>query len=80
MSRRGRPSVLNGVRLLLERLVAECSGDRQTDCRDDCEEPYAGRCSKTGGPEHKQDTRVANFRLVEERIAFDDHECDNRNP
>jgi hypothetical protein len=66
--------------LLLGRLIAECGGDRQPDCSDDCEEPDANRSGKTSGADHKQGARVAYFRLVQERVAFDNNKCDNRGP
>jgi hypothetical protein len=52
------------VRLLVGRLIAERGGDRQSDCHHDYEEPDASRSGKAGGPEHKLDARVTNFRLV----------------
>jgi hypothetical protein len=50
------------TRLLL--LIAERSGDRQSNRHDYCKEPYASRGGKTSGTEHKQCARVAYFRLV----------------
>jgi hypothetical protein len=68
------------ARLLLSGVVAECGRDRQSDCGDDREEPYASSCGKTSRAEHKQGASVANFRLVQERIAFDNHKCNSRRP
>jgi hypothetical protein len=79
-SSRGYRRVLASGRSLLVRFFLERSRDNQADCRDDCEQRYASRCRKTSGPDHKQEARVANFRLVQERIAFNDHEYGNRRP
>jgi hypothetical protein len=67
-------------RLLPGKVIPERSRDRQSNCRDDREQTYASRSGKTRGTEHEQDARVANFRLVLERVAFDDHKCDGRCP
>jgi hypothetical protein len=72
--------ILDGGRLLPGRLFAERSRDRQSDCRDDREQRHASRSGKAGGPEHEQGAGVANFRLVQERVAFDYDKCRNRRP
>jgi hypothetical protein len=72
-------AILARARLVV-RLIVERSRDRQSDCRDDREQHKARRCSETSGPEHVQDAGMTNFRLVQERIAFDDNKCDSRRP
>ena len=72
--------ILVSGRLALARRFLERSRNHQTDCRDDREQRYASRCRKTSGPHPEQKARVANFRLVQQRIAFNDHEYGNRCP
>jgi hypothetical protein len=73
-------SILAVVRLLLGRLIAERSGDRQPNRHDDREEHDASRSGKKSGAEHKHCVRVPDFRLVQKRVAFDNNKCDSRGP
>jgi hypothetical protein len=72
--------ILARGRMPLVRFIAERLRDHQSDCRDDREQPYASGGGKTSGAEHKQGARVTDFRLVQERIAFDNDKCDSRGP
>jgi hypothetical protein len=64
----------------LGRLIAERGGDSQSDCRDDREQSYASRSRKTSRAEHEHGAGVTYFRLVQERVAFDNDKCGNRGP
>jgi hypothetical protein len=66
--------------LLWVRLVVERGRHHQPGCCDDCEQRYASCRRKTGRSHHKQDACVTDLRLVQERVALDDHERDNRRP
>jgi hypothetical protein len=72
--------ILAWGRLPLARFVPERSRDRQSDCRDHRKQRQARCRSETSGAEHVQDAGMTNFRLVQERIAFDNDKCDSRRP
>jgi hypothetical protein len=72
--------ILARERLLVVGFFPVRGRDHQPDCRDDREQRYASRSGDTRRTEHEQEARVPNLRLVQERIALDDHERDNRRP
>jgi hypothetical protein len=72
--------ILVRERLLVVGFFPVRGRDHQSDCRDGREQRYASRSGDARRAEHEQGARVPDLRLVQERIAFDDHECGNRGP
>jgi hypothetical protein len=68
------------ARLLRSCILAERRRNRQSDRADDCEERNAGCRSQTSGAEHEHSARVANFQLVQQRIAFDNEKSESGDP
>jgi hypothetical protein len=74
------PPLIEVVRLLRGRILAERRGDRESDRSNDCEEPNAGPGGEARGAKHKDYARVANRQLVLQRVAFDEEKSESRGP
>ena len=69
MNRRGHRCILDTVRLLLGRLIAERSGDGQSDRSNDCEEHNESCCGEASIDKHKKGASVTD--VVHTRRARD---------